>query len=62
MAEAALNAQDSFQLLTRNDVAESIQFYKALGFEIVHKMDDDEGNIVFCFYEGGRRHRRTRPG
>jgi uncharacterized glyoxalase superfamily protein PhnB len=53
MSEAALNAQDSFPSITCNDVNESIRFYKALGFEVVHKMEDEAGNIGFAAMKAG---------
>jgi uncharacterized glyoxalase superfamily protein PhnB len=53
MSEAALIAQDSFASLTCNDVDESIRFYTGLGFEIVHKMEDDAGNVVFASMKAG---------
>jgi uncharacterized glyoxalase superfamily protein PhnB len=53
MAEAALNAQDAFPSITCNDVDESIRFYIALGFEVVHKMEDDEGKVQFASLKAG---------
>ncbi len=53
MAEAALNAQDAFPSITCNDVDESIRFYTALGFEMVHKMEDDAGAIQFASMRAG---------
>ncbi len=53
MSAPALNAQDSNVGLTCNDIDKSIRFYtEGLGFEIVHKMEDN-GKIQFVQLKSG---------
>jgi uncharacterized glyoxalase superfamily protein PhnB len=53
MPGTALNARDANISLTCNDVQKSIHFYtNGLGFEIVHKMED-EGKIQYVALKAG---------
>lgn len=53
MPGTALNAKDTNISLTCNDVLKSIDFYtKGLGFEIVHKMEN-EGKIQYVAMKAG---------
>jgi catechol 2,3-dioxygenase-like lactoylglutathione lyase family enzyme len=53
MSGPALTAQDANVSLTCNDVQKSIRFYtEGLGFEIVHKMEND-GKIQFVAMRAG---------
>ena len=54
MAGLALSAQDSFPSISCSDIKKSLHFYgDGLGFEIGHKMDDENGAIMFASMKAG---------